>query len=167
MRDACHTVAARLAECAAVRKSSHIGAQLHLHNIFKIWRRLHTSMPHPTPKEMTLGEYPDPVLEVSFTFNSASGSSAAWHVLISLDIHEINWLGAVARMQARTSTAMVRREQHKRFHEWVLFASGIPVLLVQQVLAHCAGMSTIPTSPDRSAKFPRKEVSSDPLHQPS
>ena len=27
-------------------------------------------------------------------------------------------------MQARTSTALVRREQHKRFHQWVLSASN-------------------------------------------
>ena len=71
-----HTVSARLAECAAVRKSLHIGAQLHLHNIFKNLKKLHISMPHASPKEMTLGEYPDPVSK-SLSFNSASGSSAA------------------------------------------------------------------------------------------
>ena len=60
-----HTVSARLAECAAVRKSSHICAQLHLQNIFKILKKLHTSMPHATPKEMILGDFSDPDLEVS------------------------------------------------------------------------------------------------------
>ena len=44
--------------------------------------------------------------------------------ITSLDISEISQLGAVARIQARTSTAMVRREQHKRFHEWVLSATN-------------------------------------------
>ena len=42
-----------------------------------------------------------------------------------LDIPGISWLGAVARMQAKTSTAMVRREQRKCFHEWVLSASNL------------------------------------------
>ena len=41
-----------------------------------------------------------------------------------LDVYEFSWLEAGARVQARTSTAMVRREQHKRVHEWVLSASN-------------------------------------------
>ena len=36
-----------------------------LHNTFKILKKLHISMPHATPKAMTLGEYLDPDLEVS------------------------------------------------------------------------------------------------------
>ena len=51
-------------------------------------------------------------------------SNAALARVDVLDISEISWLGAVACIQARTSTAMVRREQHKRFHEWVLSASN-------------------------------------------
>ena len=41
-----------------------------------------------------------------------------------IDISKISWLGAVARMQAKTSTAMVGREQHKRLHDWVLSVSN-------------------------------------------
>ena len=80
-------------------------------------------MPHATPKEMTLGEYPDPDLEVSIIQQRERFKRSLARVDV-LDISEISWLGAVARMQARTSTAMVRREQHKRFHEWVLSASN-------------------------------------------
>ena len=118
-----HTVSSRLANCAAVRKSSHIGALLHLHNIFKILKKLHTFMPHATPKEMTLGDCPAPHLEVSLIQQRERFKRSLAGVDV-LDISEISWLGAVAPFQARTSTAIVRREQHKRFHEWVLSASN-------------------------------------------
>ena len=59
--------------------------------------------------------------------NALSSSSSLARVDV-LDISESSWLGAVARIQARTSTAMVRREEHQRFHEAVL--SG-------QVSANC------------------------------
>ena len=120
-----HTVSARLAECAAVRKSSHIGVQLHLHNIFKILKKLHIPMPHATPNEMTLAEHPDPDLEVSLIQRRERFKRSLARVDL-LDVYEISWLGAVARVQARTSAAMVRREQHKRFHEWFLSASSPP-----------------------------------------
>ena len=90
-----HTVSARLADRAAVRKSSHIGALLHLHNIFKILKKLRTSMPHATAKEMTLGEYPDPDLEVSLVQQRERFKRSLARVVV-LDIPEISWLGAVA-----------------------------------------------------------------------
>ena len=80
-------------------------------------------MPHATPKEVTLGEYPDPDLEVSLIQQRERFKRSLVRVDV-LDISTISWLGAVARFQARTSTAMVRREQHKRFHEWALSASS-------------------------------------------
>ena len=52
-----------------------------------------------------------------FTSSSSSSSSSSY-------VPEISWLEAVARVQARTSAALVRREQHKRFHQWVLSASN-------------------------------------------
>ena len=67
---------------------------------------------------MTLGDYPDPDLEVSERFKRSLAR------VDLLDIPEISWLGAVARVQARTSIALVRREQHKHFQEWVLSASN-------------------------------------------
>ena len=42
------------AECAAVRKSTHIGAQQNLHDIFQVLK-LHISMPH-APKEMQIAQ---------------------------------------------------------------------------------------------------------------
>ena len=86
-------------------------------------KKLHTSMPHATPKEMTLGDCPDPDLEVSLIQQRERFKRSLARVDL-LDTPEISWLGAVARIQARTSTAMVRREQHKRFQEWVLSASN-------------------------------------------
>ena len=112
-----HTVSARLADCVAVSKSSHTGAQLHLQNMFKLPKKLQVSMPHAAPKEMTLGEYPDPDLEVSLIQQRERFKRSLARADV-LDISEICWLGAVA------SIAMVRREQHKRFHEWVLSASN-------------------------------------------
>ena len=58
-----HTVSARLSDCAAVSTSPHTGAQLQ--NMFKVLKKLQASMPHVTPKELTLGDHPDPDLEVS------------------------------------------------------------------------------------------------------
>ena len=101
---------------------THTGAQVNLQNIFKLLKKLQASMPHATPKEMTLGEYPDPDLEVSPTQQRERFKRSLARVDV-LDTSEISWLGAVARIQATTSTAMVRREQHKRFHEPVLSAS--------------------------------------------
>ena len=118
-----HTVSARLADCAAVCKSSHTGAQLHLQNIFSILKKLQTAMPHATSKEMTLGECPDLDLEVSLIQQRERFKQSLARVDV-LDISEISWLGAVAHILARTSTEMVRRDQHKRFHEWVLSASN-------------------------------------------
>ena len=62
-------------------------------------------MPHATPKEMTLGEYPDPDLEVSLVLQRERFKRTPARVDV-LDISEISWLGAVALIQARTSTAM-------------------------------------------------------------
>ena len=67
-------------------------------------------MPHATPKEMTLGKYPDPDFEVSLIHQRERFKRTLARVDV-LGISEISWLGAVARIQARTSTAMVRREQ--------------------------------------------------------
>ena len=80
-------------------------------------------MPPATPKEMTSGEYPDPDLEVSLIQQREWFKRSLARVDLQ-DIPEISWLGAVARIQASTSTALVRREQHKRFHQWVLSASN-------------------------------------------
>ena len=80
-------------------------------------------MPHATPKEITLGDYPDPDLEVSLIQQRERFKRSLARVHL-LDIPEISWLGAVARLQARTSTALVRREQHKRFHQWAMSASN-------------------------------------------
>ena len=80
-------------------------------------------MPHATPKELSLGEYPDPDLEGSLIQQRERFKRSLARIDV-LDISEISWLGAVARIQAKISTAMVRREQHKRFHEWVLSASN-------------------------------------------
>ena len=80
-------------------------------------------MPHATPQEMTLGEYLDPGLQFYLIQQRERFKRSLARVDV-VDISEISLLGAVARMQARTSTAMVRREQHKRFHEWVLSASN-------------------------------------------
>ena len=54
-----HTVSARLTDCNVLSKSPHFGAQLQLQNIFKFLKKLHVSMPHATPKELTLGEFPE------------------------------------------------------------------------------------------------------------
>ena len=70
-----------------------------------------------------MGEYPDPDLEVSLIQQRERFKRNLARIDI-LDISEISCLGAVARMQAKTCTAMVRREQHKRFHDWVLSASN-------------------------------------------
>ena len=119
-----HTVSARLADWNVLSKAPHIGAQRQLLNIFKLLQKMHVSMPHATPKELTLGEYPDPDLEVSLIqqLEHFKRSLARMDVI---DISEISWLGAVARMQAKTSTAMVGREQHTRFHDWVLSVSNL------------------------------------------
>ena len=70
-------------------------------------------MSHATPKEMTLGEYPDPDLEVTLIQQRDRFKRSLARVDV-LDVLEITWLGAVTPIQARTSTAMFRREQHKR-----------------------------------------------------
>ena len=55
---------------------------------------------------MTLGDYPDLDLEVSLIQQRERFK----HSLARVDVLENSWLSAVARMQARTSTATVRRE---------------------------------------------------------
>ena len=58
-------------------------------------------MPHATPKELTLGEYPDLDLEVSLIQQRERFK----HSLARIDVFDtsaISWLGAVARMQAKT-----------------------------------------------------------------
>ena len=62
--------------------------------------------PGRRPENRTFRALRDEVFRLSMTSDTQKKSS-----------------GAVARVQARTSTAMVRREQHERFHEWVLSES--------------------------------------------
>ena len=91
--------------------------------------------------EITLGDYPDPDLEV-FLIQQRERFKRSLARVHLLDIPEISWLGAVARLQARTSTALVRHEQHKRFQQWALHVNGPNVA---RSLCH--------------AKFPLREVS--------
>ena len=62
---------------------------------------LQTTMPHATTKEKTLGEYHDPDLEVSLIQQRERFKRSLARVDV-LDISEISWLGAVARIQARS-----------------------------------------------------------------
>ena len=100
----------------------HTLAQLQWQNIFNSLKDARVNAARNT-QELTLGEYPDPNLEVSLIQQRERFKRSLARIDV-LDISEISWLGAVARMQAKTSTAMVRREQHKRFHDWVLSASN-------------------------------------------
>ena len=49
------TVSARLADWNVLSTATHIGAQRQMLNIFKLLQKMHVSMPHATPKELTLG----------------------------------------------------------------------------------------------------------------
>ena len=101
-------------------RRSHTGAQLHLQNIFNLLKRLQASMSHATPKEMTLGEYILILISKSLLSNSVNVSNAAWLWIFQ---KLAGWV-QLPTSQARTSTAMNRREQHTGFHEWVLSASN-------------------------------------------
>ena len=56
-------------------------------------------MPHATPEEMTLGDHPDPDLEVSLIQQHERFKRSLACVEV-LDISENSWLGAVARIQS-------------------------------------------------------------------
>ena len=88
-----------------------------------------------------MGDYPDPDLEVSLIQQRERFKRSLARIDL-IDIPEISrlGLGALARLQARTSTALVRREQYKRVSSIGSCLRLIPVLLVEQVLANCTDM---------------------------
>ena len=110
-----HTVSARLADSVAVSKSGCAGAQYHLHNPFCCLRKLQASMSHATPKEMTLAQNPDPDLEVSLIQQLERFKRSLARVEF-LDRSELSWLGAVARLQAKTQHGDDQTSSSRRKH---------------------------------------------------
>ena len=149
------STAGGLRRCLLV--STHTGAQLQLQNIFKVLKKLQASMPHATPKELALGDYPDPDIEVSLIQQRERFKRSLARVEVLDILKSAGWvlLPACRQRPARWSDANNTNASTNGSYRRL-----IPVHREALVLANCTDTLTAPMLPDRCARFPLKKACS-------